>query len=56
MGFILQNCENIVVSLLGAGYKFKYYDVTTGFGGSFLSSAYFHSTPQMSVNVSVSIE
>lgn len=47
-----QNCKNIVVSLLGAGYKFKYCDVTKQLGGSFLVSAYFHSTPQMSVSVS----
>lgn len=52
MGFISQNYKNIVVSLLGAGYKFKYYDVTIKLGGSFLVSDYFHSIPQMSMSVS----
>lgn len=52
MVFLSQNCKNIVVPLLGAGYKFKYYDATTWLDGHFLVSAYFHATPQTSVSVS----
>lgn len=46
------DCNNIVVSLLGAWYKFKYYDLTVQLDVNFLVSVYFPSTPQTSVSMS----